>query len=1032
MRILGTLLFMACILLQLNANAQSSGWADSAGYKQQIMPLKSIKQVQYSSGGDTLYTVSRDSLYRIDHWDAVTGKLLKRQTVDTLGYKMVYSVIVSQDGHTYCVSGLQVNVSCVTKIYSIRTDSLLHSVPLKLSPSSEVVYCSGRYDSTLRKFWIQFESLAASYDVIVPSGTRYGGVLEYNLTSGIQLVMRSETGATNKWSSAIGVNASVWIGFYHKLKLSSKGEVLERIEWMKSILWKDSSSIREDLAFDILGSHPLYSQYALNYFPILTPDGKQYTMIDHQVLRHRTLEPYSLVSTSTLPFSPTFALAAPTNNHILISSGRTVLLFTIIAQTITDSLTLPFDCVSAAFRPQSRTVVIVSKDGKLRTVDLPFNQPTVASDFRADSTTTYNDSAITFTMSARRVPLRLRWDFGDGTSDTTLSAIHRYATPGTYTVHLFITDSTGKTDTAVKRDYITIMPSLRANFSASPRYGKSPIEVEFTDKSIGNITSWKWDFGDKQMDSVQHPKHTYYGQRYYTVTLTISDGHSVSKIIKPLYINADTVPVVEVLQRRRWISDAVSSSSTPGNWIQVENAFSKGILGNDAKLYVYGRECNIQSHKGPDRIQTLYYKWGQSITVIDSSESKWKYAKGYSQSSFEPGYFCEGTNSTISGFQIINFRNQYVTSFAGWTNPYFANNVTPSLLYFSNGRDFRPSGWTHDFKGAFLPDGTDIFLFSHGTTTSIQFFRQDSFLIAIDSIIGEVVKPLVSIDSQNICIISNLYSGAGDSARWIVQRTYSSAGLLLEEKHILKNFSNVRLTDAASLGWGEFLLAGWVTTTDSLGVRRDSAYLAKLGSDGRLAWEYLTPTWRQFKKLEKLSTGYYAAWGIPQNGFSHGFVAVKSDGTILTDNRLVGTLNGFSPSDFVVGAGNNSLWFIGSESVPNQGQRAAVYLCSNPMSAVTSVAEGESSYGFPASLSATVYPQPAVHSMTVRLTAPRGGKVRVSMVSSLGTEQVYPEEEVEAGTREFMISTAALSTGMYTLCVRMDGEMCVQPVVVVR
>jgi len=1022
---------MACILTQLNANAQSSGWADSVGYKQQIMPLKSIKQVQYSPGGDTLYTVSRDSLYRIDHWDAVTGKLLKRQTVDTSGYKMVYSVIVSQDGHTYCVSGLQVNVSCVTKIYSIRTDSLLYSVNLKLPISNDVKDCTAQYDSLLRIMMVRYE--ANNISGYPPSGSRFGGVYEYNLYhEGKPQLSRIVNGAANKWSRAIGVNVAAWIGYYHYISFSYKGETLENTRWMNVTLRKDSLLLVESLPFDMLGSHPLYGQYGLSYFPILTPDGKQYSMIDHQVLRHRTLEPYSLVSTSTLPFTPTFALAAPTNNHILISSGRTVLLFTIIAQTITDSLTLPFDCVSAAFRPQSRTVVIVSKDGYLRTIDLPFNQPTVASNFRADSTTTYNDSAITFTMSTRRVPLRLRWDFGDGTSDTTLSAIHRYATPGIYTVHLFITDSTGKTDTVVKRDYITIMPSLRADFSCTPRYGKSPLEVEFTDESIGNITSWKWDFGDKQTDSVQHPKHTYYGQRYFTVTLTISDGHSVSKIVKPLYINSDTVLVVEVLQRRRWISDAVSSSSTPGNWIKVENAFSKGILGNDAKLYVYARECNIQSDKGPDRIQTLYYKWGQSITVIDSSESKWNYAKGYSQSNFEPGYFCEGTNSTISGFQIINFRNQFVTSFAGWTDPYFANNITPSLLYFSNGRVFRPSGWTHDFKGAFLPDGTDVFLFNQGTSTSIQFFRQDSVLIAIDSIIGEVIKPLVFIDSQHVSIISNLYSGAGDSARWIVQRTYSSTGQLLEEKHILKSISNLRLTDAASLGWGEFLLSGWVTTTDSLGVRRDSAYLAKLGADGRLVWEFLTPTWRQFKKLEKLSTGYYAAWGIPQNGFSHGFVAVKSDGTILTDNRLVGTLNGFTPSDFVVGAGNNSLWFIGSESVPNQGQRAAVYLCSNPMSAVTSVVEREPSHHVPASFSAEVYPQPAGHSMTIRLNIPRGGKVRVSMVSALGTEQPYPQEEVEAGTSEFTISTAALSTGMYTLCIRLDGEMCVRPVVVVR
>ncbi|MBK9248829.1 MAG: PKD domain-containing protein [Ignavibacteria bacterium] len=755
-------------------------------------------------------------------------------------------------------------------------------------------------------------------------------------------------------------------------------------------------------------------------------------MIDHQVLRHRTLSPYSLVSTITLPFIPTFAQVAPTNNHILMSSGRSIILYDIFANSITDTLSLTFESISASFRPQSRTVVFASRDGYMRTLELPFSRPTVPNDFRADSTTAYRDSSITFTITTSRVPLRLRWDFGDATTDSTPSSIHRYSTPGTYSVQLLITDSSGTIDTIIKKDYITILPTLIPDFSGTPQYGKSPLDVEFTDKSKGSIISWLWDFGDKQVDSVQHPKHTYSGHRYYTVTLTISDGFTVATIVKPMYINLDTIPSNSITVRRRWVSDARSYQETPGNWTNIENTFSKGILGNDSKLYVYGRECSVHSYKGPDPTPVVSYNWQQSISVIDSANSQWKNDKMYGPNDHSPANKCSETNSTGSGFQIMRYKNQYITSFSGWVIPYPIVRTIPSMLYFSNGRAFAPNGWTHDFSEAWLPDGTDIYLFNQGTSTSINFFRQDSILIARDSIVGEVMKPLVSIDSQHIVIISNLYSGSGDSSQWIVQRTYSSIGQLLEEKHILKNISNVRLTDAASLGWSEFLLSGWVNTTDSLGIRRESAYLAKLGSDGRLTWEYLTPTWRQFKKLEKLSTGHYAAWGIPQNSFNHGFVAVKSDGTILSDNRLVGTQNGFTPSDFVVGAGNNSLWFIGSENVPSQGQRAAIYLCSNPMSAVTSVTEKEPPFISPSAFSAEVYPMPAGQSMTVRLRMPRKGKVQVSMVSALGTEHIYPQEEGEAGMSEFIISTEELSTGMYTLCIRLDGEMCFRPVIVVR
>ncbi len=59
--------------------------------------------------------------------------------------------------------------------------------------------------------------------------------------------------------------------------------------------------------------------------------------------------------------------------------------------------------------------------------------------------------------------------------------------------------------------------------------------VSFTDNSSGSsITSWKWDFGDGQTDTVQNTNHVYDSVGNYTVELIISDGtnnDSVSKII---------------------------------------------------------------------------------------------------------------------------------------------------------------------------------------------------------------------------------------------------------------------------------------------------------------------------------------------------------------------------------------------------------------------------------------------------------------------------------------------------------------------
>ena len=57
--------------------------------------------------------------------------------------------------------------------------------------------------------------------------------------------------------------------------------------------------------------------------------------------------------------------------------------------------------------------------------------------------------------------------------------------------------------------------------------------VVFQDKSYGNITSWKWNFGDGHTSNEQNPVHTYAKDGvHYTVTLTVSGPEGESKCCK--------------------------------------------------------------------------------------------------------------------------------------------------------------------------------------------------------------------------------------------------------------------------------------------------------------------------------------------------------------------------------------------------------------------------------------------------------------------------------------------------------------------
>lgn len=75
-----------------------------------------------------------------------------------------------------------------------------------------------------------------------------------------------------------------------------------------------------------------------------------------------------------------------------------------------------------------------------------------------------------------------------------------------------------------------------ASFSASPRGGKPPVTVNFTDSSLAQVTAWSWAFGDGQTSTAQNPSHTYTAAGTYTVTLTVTGPGGSDSAGQPDYI----------------------------------------------------------------------------------------------------------------------------------------------------------------------------------------------------------------------------------------------------------------------------------------------------------------------------------------------------------------------------------------------------------------------------------------------------------------------------------------------------------------
>jgi|GEM_PF-4615075 len=117
------------------------------------------------------------------------------------------------------------------------------------------------------------------------------------------------------------------------------------------------------------------------------------------------------------------------------------------------------------------------------------------------------------------------WNFGDGATSTAQNPSHTYATSGTYTVALTVTDNQGAQSAPTSRT-VTVTAanqSPTANFSSTC----SALTCSFTSTSSdpdGTIAAYAWTFGDGGTSTAQNPSHAYSAGGTYTVTLRVTDN----------------------------------------------------------------------------------------------------------------------------------------------------------------------------------------------------------------------------------------------------------------------------------------------------------------------------------------------------------------------------------------------------------------------------------------------------------------------------------------------------------------------------
>ncbi|GIV22386.1 MAG: hypothetical protein KatS3mg025_0045 [Bacteroidia bacterium] len=238
--------------------------------------------------------------------------------------------------------------------------------------------------------------------------------------------------------------------------------------------------------------------------------------------------------------------------------------------------------VPAGTPPGSYTVQVVSSNPAYTSGSLSVgvSAPPVA-DFAPDANLRFCvGTPIRFTNRSQNA-LSVQWDFGDGTTSTSLNPTHTYTQPGTYTVTL--TASVSPTCTDQIQRTVEILPLPQASFTVQPPTLTLPEQttVTLTNTSTGAAT-YQWDFGNGQTSTAPNPTATYNQEGDYTITLTAISADGCR----------DTAQYLLVVRYAQ--SLAIPNAFTPN---------SDGINDRFVIRYV-----------GMERLQVrLYDRWGNEI-----------------------------------------------------------------------------------------------------------------------------------------------------------------------------------------------------------------------------------------------------------------------------------------------------------------------------------------------------------------------------------------------------------------------------------
>ena len=150
------------------------------------------------------------------------------------------------------------------------------------------------------------------------------------------------------------------------------------------------------------------------------------------------------------------------------------------------------------------------------------------------------------------------WEFGlDASLETSTqkNPVVTFNKAGTYSVVLRVTNATGfrsivsgdspevTTDGYKATTIVVTEAPFAAAFEVAPDPLPAGYDLQFTDKSTGNPTTWLWNFGDGITSTLKNPTHKYAAVGNYVVSLSVTGALGTQTVTHTILVTDPVTPV---------------------------------------------------------------------------------------------------------------------------------------------------------------------------------------------------------------------------------------------------------------------------------------------------------------------------------------------------------------------------------------------------------------------------------------------------------------------------------------------------------